>query len=85
MDAKEKEVIAAEIIHDLSSADIRAFSGLLTVSEKGFEFVNREIFVPAALISGIQPDAQVAGTAVMSFDKVKNKYSWKAVVVDDEQ
>jgi tetratricopeptide (TPR) repeat protein len=85
MEAQEKEVIAAEIVQDFSSADIRAFSGPLTVSEKGFGFVNREIFVPAALISGIQPDAQVAGTAVMSFDKVKNKYGWKAVVVDNEQ
>ena len=79
MDAEEKEVIAAEIVQEFSCDDIRAFSGPLTVSEKGFGFVNREIFLPAALISGIQPDAQVAGMAVMSFDKVKNKYSWKAV------
>jgi tetratricopeptide (TPR) repeat protein len=84
MEAEEKEVIAAEIVQDFSSADIRAFSGPLTVGEKGFGFVNREIFVPAALISGIQPDARVAGMAVMSFDKVKDKYSWKAVVVADE-
>lgn len=84
MEAKEKEVVAAEMVQEFSSADIRAFNGPLTVSEKGFGFINREIFVPAALISGIQPDARVAGTAVMSFDKVKNKYSWKAVVVNDE-
>lgn len=81
MDAEEKEVIAAEVIQECSSADIRSFSGPLTVNEKGFGFVNREIFVPAALISGIQPDAQVAGVAVMSFDKVKNKYSWKAITL----
>lgn len=81
MDAEEKEVIAAEVIQECSSADIRSFSGPLTVNEKGFGFVNREIFVPTALISGIQPDAQVAGMAVMSFDKVKNKYSWKAITL----
>ena len=72
MDAEKKEVIAA-VIQEFSSADIRSFCGPLTFREKGFGFVNREIFVPAALISGIQPDAQVAGMAVMSFDKVKNK------------
>lgn len=36
MDANDKEVIAAEVVQKFSSDHIRAFSGLLTVSEKGF-------------------------------------------------
>jgi len=81
MDAEEKEIISAEIIQEFSSADICTFNGPLTVNEKGFGFVNREIFVPAALIANVQPDSHVTGMAVMSFDKVKNKYSWKAVTL----
>ena len=53
----------------------------MKVSEKGFGFVNGEFFVPPGLVEGVQRDAEVAGTAVMSFDKIKNKYGWKAITL----
>lgn len=79
MDTEKKEVISAEIIQECSSPDIRSFSGSLSVHEKGFGFVNREVFVPAALISDFPSDTEMTGLAVMSFDKVKNKFNWKAI------
>lgn len=81
MDAEEKEVIASEIVQKFSTADICTYSGSLAITDKGFGFVNRDVFVPASLISDIQPDTQVTGTAVMSFDKTKNRYGWKAITL----
>ena len=56
----------------------------MKVSEKGFGFVNGDIFVPLGLVEGVQRDTDVAGAAVMSFYKTKNKYGWKAITLVKE-
>lgn len=81
---EQPDVISVAIAPAFEDEDIRSFSGLLKVTEKGFGFVDSEVFVPAGLVSGVQTDVQVAGLAVMSFDKIKNKYSWKAVTLSNE-
>ncbi len=79
MGSESPDVVSVENIQMIETQDIRSFKGSLKVSEKGFGFVNGEIFVPPGLAEGVQRDAGVAGAAVMSFDKTKNKYGWKAI------
>ena len=79
MGSENQDVISVENIQVIETQDIRSFKGSLKVSEKGFGFVNGDIFVPPGLVEGVQRDAEVAGVAVMSFDKTKNKYGWKAI------
>lgn len=79
MGSESQDVVSVENIQVIETQDIRSFKGSLKVSEKGFGFVNGEIFVPPSLVEGVQRSAEVAGTAIMSFDKVKNNYGWKAI------
>lgn len=81
MGSESQDVVSVENIQVIETQDIRSFKGSLKVSEKGFGFVNGEFFVPPGLVEGVQRDAEVSGTAVMSFDKVKNKYGWKAITL----
>jgi len=82
--SESQDVVSVENIQVIETQDIRSFKGSLKVSEKGFGFVNGDIFVPPGLVEGVQRDAEVAGAAVMSFDKTKSKYGWKAITLFKE-
>ncbi|MRJ36973.1 hypothetical protein HBO14_03015 [Pseudomonas sp. WS 5406] len=84
MGSERQDVVSVENIQVIETQDIRSFKGSLKVSEKGFGFVNGDIFVPPGLVEGVQRDAEVAGAAVMSFDKTKSKYGWKAITLFKE-
>ncbi|MGO2203833.1 BREX-1 system adenine-specific DNA-methyltransferase PglX [Pseudomonas helleri] len=71
MGSESQDVVSVENIQVIETQDIRSFKGSLKVSEKGFGFVNGDIFVPPGLVESVQRDAEVAGAAVMSFDKIK--------------
>ncbi|MNW03901.1 hypothetical protein D3C71_1999040 [compost metagenome] len=79
MGSESPDVVSVENIQVVETQDIRSFKGRLKVSEKGFGFVSGEIFAPPILVESVQRDAEVAGVAVISFDKTKNKYGWKAI------
>src|SRR3989344_5375782 len=82
--SESQDVVSVENIQVIETQDIRSFKGSLKVSQKGFGFVNGDIFVPPGLVEGVQRDAEVAGAAVMSFDKTKSKYGWKAITLFKE-
>lgn len=85
MGFESHEVVSVENIQTLENPDVRLFRGNLKMTDKGFGFVNGDIFVSPGLIGGMQLDAEgVAGVAVMSFDKIKNKYGWKAITLYNE-
>lgn len=84
MGTENQDVISVEEIQAHDSSDIRSFKGSLIVSEKGFGFVSGDIFIPPGLVEGTQPNAEAAGIAVMSFDKSKNKYGWRAITLFNE-
>jgi tetratricopeptide (TPR) repeat protein len=62
----------------------KAYRGRLNHSPgQNFGFVEKEIFVPSYLIRQLpQPyPSQVAGQAVISFDKKKNRWGWRAISI----
>ena len=63
--------ISAKKIEPFLSENIRNFSGTLRLNAKGFGFVDN-IFVPPFLIGAHANGEEVAGIAVVKFDKVKN-------------
>ena len=73
------EVISVAPSEHVESSDIRFFDGTLSVTERGFGFVDGDIFVHASLASTLPNNSETKGVAVASFDKAKNKYGWKAV------
>jgi hypothetical protein len=78
---EKPEVVSVEPAEHFDSPDIRFFSGELNVSEKGFGFVNGDIFVLASLASAMAKNTETTGVAVSAFDKVKNRYGWKAITL----
>jgi len=62
-------------------ADIGIFRGVLRRTSKGFGFVD-DVFVPAPLLdTAPQNDVECAVVAVQSFDKTKQRHSWRAVAI----
>ena len=59
----------------------KSFSGpVKRAVEKEFGFVGY-VFVPPALLKGIENGSIMTGSALWSFDKMKNRDSWKAVAI----
>lgn len=81
MGFESHEVVSVENIQEIENPDIRSFKGSLKLNDKGFGFVAGDIFVSPGLIGCVLRDAEVVGVAVMSFDKIKNKYGWKAITL----
>lgn len=75
------EVVAVELSEHFDSPDVRFFDGTLRVTDKGFGFVNGEIFIQASLASKLPNETETTGVAVASFDKTKNRYGWKAITL----
>lgn len=62
----------------------RDFTGTFRLPEgRRFGFVDGNVFVPDPLVGKIENGACVRGVAVRSFDRVKNRASWKAVTLEE--
>ncbi|XWW47045.1 hypothetical protein JYG30_06245 [Fibrella sp. USSR17] len=58
---------------------VKSFSGVLSRHEnKAFGFVN-DIFIPPTLAANVTIGSTLSGLAVWSYDKQKNRNSWKAI------
>lgn len=78
--SERPDVLSVEATPALESGDICSFAGALKVSEKGFGFVDN-IFVPPSLIKEFNQSGEVEGLAIMAFDKLKEKHSWRAITI----
>ncbi len=85
MGSDSKDVSSAESIAPFDSPDINSFRGEIRVTDRGFGFVNNDLFVPPGMCEGITTGTIVAGIAVMSYDKAKEKYGWKAITIRQDQ
>jgi hypothetical protein len=68
---------------DLTSEAIRNFEGVLKlISPQYFGFVD-DVFIEPKLVQkyNLISDANLKGTAILSFNKKKNQWSWKAIKV----
>lgn len=74
----EVEVVASEPCQDVSIDDVSYIEGELRIAPKGFGFVE-DTFIPPFVISDIPEQSQVKALRVMTWDKVKSRYSWKAI------
>lgn len=79
LSSDKPEVVSVRIGGHCESPDIRLFDGTLSITGRGFGFVSGDIFVHASLASTLPDKCQAKGVAVVSFDKAKNKYGWKAI------
>lgn len=75
------EVVTVRLCEYFDSPDVRSFDGTLSVTEKGFGFVDGDIFVQASLATTLPNGSETTGIAVVSFDKAKNRYGWKAITL----
>ena len=68
--------------NDLPSDEIfKSFSGTVQrVAGKQFAFIE-DVFISPVLINGISDGSSVTGSALLSFDKSKNKHGWRAISV----
>ncbi|SDI41740.1 hypothetical protein SAMN04487867_10655 [Vreelandella titanicae] len=79
LSSDKPEVVSVKVSDHFESPDIRLFDGTLSVTDRGFGFVNGDIFVYASLASTQPDNCQTKGVAVAAFDKAKNKYGWRAI------
>ena len=65
---------------------VREYTGVIRIPEgKRFGFVGSDIFVPDALVlaaGAVTSGTNVQGVAARSFDRTKNRVSWKAVTLE---
>ncbi|GAK20360.1 hypothetical protein JCM19052_847 [Vibrio sp. JCM 19052] len=71
-------MVASEPCQDVSIDDVSYIEGELRIAPKGFGFVE-DTFIPPFVISDIPEQSQVKALRVMTWDKVKSRYSWKAI------
>ncbi|WP_084286573.1 tetratricopeptide repeat protein [Halomonas halodenitrificans] len=81
LSSDKPEVFKVAPGENFDSPDIRFFDGTLRITEKGFGFVNSDVFVQASLAAKFPTNSETTGVAVASFDKAKNRYGWKAITL----
>jgi tetratricopeptide (TPR) repeat protein len=74
----EKMVISALPCAQVELPDVSIIEGTLRIAPKGFGFVG-DTFVPPFLIGHIPTQTLVSAQQVMSWDKTKSRYNWKAI------
>ncbi|MGC9462348.1 DUF7017 domain-containing protein [Vibrio genomosp. F10] len=74
----EAEVVASVPCKEVIIEDVSHVEGQLRVAPKGFGFIE-DTFVPAFVIGDIPEQTNVKALRVMTWDKVKSRYSWKAI------
>lgn len=74
--------LSAKLTEQVPSDEVyKSFSGpVRRTVEKEFGFVG-DVFVPPALLSGTKNGLILTGSALWSFDKMKNRDSWRAVSI----
>ncbi|MBQ4892165.1 hypothetical protein J8L86_20130 [Shewanella sp. MMG014] len=77
-DNGELAVISSSSCAKAEVADVAFLEGTLRVAPKGFGFVE-DTFVPPFVIGDISNESKVLVQQVMSWDKTKSRYSWKAI------
>lgn len=74
----EQIVISSAPCAQAKVSDASFIEGALRIAPKGFGFVE-DTFVPPFLIADITTDTMVSALQVMSWDKIKSRYGWKAI------
>jgi hypothetical protein len=74
----EQTVIGSVPCDKTEVPDVSFFEGSLSIAPKGFGFVE-DTFVPPSIIGNISTESHVSVQRVMSWDKTKARYSWKAI------
>ncbi|MCK8045327.1 hypothetical protein MSG37_10535 [Shewanella sp. 1CM18E] len=77
-DNGELAVISSSPCAKAEVADVVFLEGTLRIAPKGFGFVE-DTFVPPFVIGDISNESKVLVQQVMSWDKTKSRYSWKAI------
>lgn len=77
----DHSVLAAIPTDQVSLSDVKWLKGVLLENERGLCFVD-DVFVPPDLARENLRGQQVKTLALMSYDNLKNRYSWKAAKVD---
>ncbi|MGR5458219.1 tetratricopeptide repeat protein [Vibrio alfacsensis] len=72
------EVVESKPCKETQVDDVSYVEGPLRITPKGFGFVD-DTFVPPFLIGDLPGDSHVKALRVMTWDKVKCRYSWKAI------
>ncbi len=78
----EKEVISSSSCSPIRLADISYIEGDLRVSPKGFGFIE-DTFVPSYLLAEVENKTFAKALRVVSWDKNKDKYSYKAIKLEE--
>ena len=73
----DHSVLAAIPTDQVSSDDVKWHEGVLLKNEKGLFFVD-DVYVPPSLVREEWLAKRVMTLALMSYDKYKDRYSWKA-------
>ncbi|TVL33704.1 DUF7017 domain-containing protein [Shewanella algae] len=74
----EREVVACSPCPPCQIADVSDIEGHLRIAPKGFGFVE-DTFVPAFLVGEIANESKVSALRIMSWNKSKSRYDWKAI------
>jgi tetratricopeptide (TPR) repeat protein len=81
LSAEDQSVIETKPCEQVDLDDVSYFEDVLRVKEKGFGFVD-DTFVPSYLIKSNMDGQSVRGVRVLSYDKLKEKYGWKALKIE---
>lgn len=81
LSVEDKSIIAAEPCDAEKMDDVGHIEGVLNIKEKGFGFVE-DTYIPKDLINKDMDGHKVRIVRILSFDKTKNRHSWKALKLD---
>lgn len=74
------EICHLEPSTETTLANTKKTTGILKKNEKGFGFIE-DIFIPPFLLDSQQNGDHLTVIAVYSFNKAKEKYSWRAITI----
>lgn len=74
------EICHLEPSNETKLADTKKITGILKKNERGFGFLE-DIFIPPYLLDSQQNGDCLTVIAVYSFNKAKEKYSWRAITI----
>lgn len=86
-DGKFNVLVVAAADAEKAADLVKNFNESCVVSESGLGFTSSSIFIDSAKVKqyNIQNNAIVAGVAIRSFDKKKERWGWKAFRIDNVQ
>ena len=72
------EAVASSPAKPVDMEDVSYIEGKLKITQKGFGFVE-DTFVSPVVIGNIKNESQVRAQRILSWDKSKSRYNWKAI------